>query len=401
MALKIDLQSELGPDVPVDLQKVRRPTYGNFLEAFVPGTVFKHPRGLTVYPAFAQTFATTFMQANPLYLNEVYAREHGFAGLPLSPLMTLNVALSLGVQKDSEKAIAHLGYYDVAFPRVAYAGDTLFSETTVLSRRFRGVDGKGRPRPGIARVRTEGTNQRGETVVSYERSILIPARRAAAPEGDVAQATNGGDGTPGSLSLSLPLTQPETLAPHLSGEAYFEMFDEGEVIVHANGRTVTDEHIAWTYRLGNTHPLHYDRVYCAARTGPLSGEPVVYGGLVFAWLEGLASRDTSENALWDLGYTEGYHTQPVLAEDTLYALSRVLRKEEASFEDEGAHEWPAGIVTLQLVGVKNLHGEEALARYGEALFQKELDKPRDRRLEEKVFEIERRLLVKKAAGWTK
>jgi 2-methylfumaryl-CoA hydratase len=156
---------------------------------------------------------------------------------------------------------------------------------------------------------------------------------------------------------------------------------------------VTDEHIAWTYRLGNTHPLHYDRVYCEARTGPLSGEPVVYGGLVFAWLEGLASRDTSENALWDLGYTEGYHTQPVVAGDTLYAVSRVLRKEE------GPPALEAGLVTLQLIGVKNLSGEEALQRYGAALFQKELSKPRSARLPEKVFEVERRLLVKRAAGW--
>ena len=43
----------------------------------------------------------------------------------------------------------------------------------------------------------------------------------------------------------------------------------------------------------------------------MSGEPIVYGGLVFAWIEGLASRDVSENALGDLGYTEGYHTANV------------------------------------------------------------------------------------------
>ena len=392
MKLEIPLQDELAPEVAVAEEVVRRPGYGRYLEAFAPGATFVHPRGLTVYRALAQSFATTFMQANPLYLNEAYARAHGFDGLPLSPLMVLNVALSLGVQNVSEKAIAHLGYYDVAFPRPAYGGDTLTSETTVLSRRFRGTDGHGRPRPGIVRVRTEGFNQRGETVVRYERAILIPAREAP-PEGEGEQSVPDDGAGPPAHALSLPLSRPETVAPRTGDGTYFEALSEGEIIVHANGRTVTEEHMTWAYRLGNTHPLHYDRVYCAARTGPLSGEPVVYGGLVFAWLEGLASRDTGENALWDLGYTEGYHTQPVVAGDTVYPVSRVLRKED------GPQEAGAGIVTLQLVGVKNISGEEALARYGAALFQKELDKARDERLPEKVFEIERRLLVKKATVW--
>jgi 2-methylfumaryl-CoA hydratase len=83
----------------------------------------------------------------------------------------------------------------------------------------------------------------------------------------------------------------------------------------------------WTYLVGNTHPLHFDRVYSTGLSGKMSGEPIVYGGLVFAWLEGLASRDVSENALWELGFTEGYHTQPAVSGDTVAALSRVVATE--------------------------------------------------------------------------
>jgi 2-methylfumaryl-CoA hydratase len=61
----------------------------------------------------------------------------------------------------------------------------------------------------------------------------------------------------------------------------------------------------------------------------MSGDPIVYGGLVFAWLEGLASRDVSENSVWELGFTEGYHTQPSVSGDTVAALSRVLAAEDA------------------------------------------------------------------------
>ncbi|MDZ7781597.1 MAG: hypothetical protein U5K56_01150 [Halioglobus sp.] len=164
-----------------------------------------------------------------------------------------------------------------------------------------------------------------------------------------------------------------------------------EIIVHANGRTITDEHMALTYMVGNSHPLHFDRVFSGSRSGKMSGEPIVYGGLVFAWLEGLASRDVSENAVWELGFTEGYHTQPAFTGDTLGAISRVLEVEDAP-DAQGL-----GIVTLQLIGVKNLAADDALQRYGADLFVKENDKRElgMDKIPDKIFEIERRLLIKR------
>ena len=121
----------------------------------------------------------------------------------------------------------------------------------------------------------------------------------------------------------------------------------------------------------------------------MSGNPIVYGGLVFAWLEGLASRDISERSVWELGFTEGYHTQPVFAGDTLGALSRVLAVEEAA----GLHGY--GIVTTQLIGVKNLTAAAALDKYAEDLFIKEDSKRAlgKEKISDKIFEIERRLLL--------
>ena len=120
----------------------------------------------------------------------------------------------------------------------------------------------------------------------------------------------------------------------------------------------------------------------------------MYGGLVFAWLEGLASRDVSENAFFELGFTEGYHTQPTFSGDTLYAVTRVLDAENAP----GDLNLRAGVVTLQLIGLKNLCGADALERYGKELFEKENAKPKQgkQKIEAKVFEIERRLLVRRS-----
>ena len=115
----------------------------------------------------------------------------------------------------------------------------------------------------------------------------------------------------------------------------------------------------------------------------------MYGGLVFAWLDGLASRDVSEHAVWELGFTEGYHTQPAFAGDTIGALSRVLAVENIPGVDA------YGVVTLQLIGVKNISAAEALEKHGAELFLKEDTKRAlgKEKIIDKIFEIERRLLV--------
>lgn len=39
----------------------------------------------------------------------------------------------------------------------------------------------------------------------------------------------------------------------------------------------------------------------------MSGNLIVYGGLVFVWLEGLVSCDLFENVIWEFGFIEGYY----------------------------------------------------------------------------------------------
>jgi 2-methylfumaryl-CoA hydratase len=386
LAIKAVKQSEKSKEVAVDLAKVKYPQYGRVLEDFVEGEVFAHPRGITIDRAFAVEFATSFMETNPLYLNAEFAKAHGFKDLVVAPLMVMNIALSLGVQNDSEKAIANLGYYDVHFLKTVYPGDTLRALTKVLKRQE-----KGEGKPGIVTIRTIGLNQKDELVLQYDRKIMVapagkksdPTTVAGQPFPEVKNVTD--------IVLNLPQASVKYPTNLTGTRTYFEDFTVGDIIVHANGRTMTQEHIPWTYRVMNTHPLHYDRLYSTGRSGPMSGEPIIYGGLVFAWLAGLASRDVSENAIWDLGYTEGYHTQPAYAGETVYAISRILSKEE------GPQGLNAGIVTMQLIGIKNIRPKEALEKFGADLFVKENDKKDlgKEKISEKIFEIERRLLIKK------
>ncbi len=385
ISLSLGPQAEIAADVPVELDKTRHPHYGRYLDELEPGQVFEHPRGFTFTAGNMLDFARTYMQANPLYLNTPYARAHGFRDLLASPQMVFNVTLSLGVQNDSEKAIANLGYYQVQFLQPVYPGDTLRSFTRVLERKDRGPD-----KPGITRIRTAAVNQDNAVVLQYERKIFVGWRGNRPPTTPAPKVTTAFPGVEAPV-LQLPLQEAPGTAGLTGPNTYFEDFAPGDIIVHANGRTITEEHMALTYLVGNSHPLHFDREFSSSLSGKMSGEPIVYGGLVFAWLDGLASRDMSENAVWELGFSEGYHTQPAFAGDTVGALSRVLSVEDVAGADG------YGVVTAQLIGVKNVRAAAALDRYGAELFIKEDSKRalgKDK-IVEKIFEIERRLLIKR------
>ncbi|HVO30585.1 MAG TPA: MaoC family dehydratase [bacterium] len=389
MKIRVAPQKEKAPALKFDAGRVKAPQYGRWLEDFREGDVYVHPRGLTIHGGIAQQFATSFHEANPLYLNAEFAKAMGHPNCPASPQLVFNIVLSLGVQNDSEKAIANLGYYDAQFVRFVYPHDTIRAMTKVLN-----VKDRGEGKPGIVSIRTVGINQKDELVLQYDRKIMVArGPDAATKKREESNSTpTVALGFPelkdGAFDVPVPHRPPRNLT---GAHTWFEDFKAGDVIVHANGRTITDEHVAWTYRVGNTHPLHYDRDYSKSLKGAMSGEPIVYGGLVFAWLTGVAGRDTTENAIADIGFTEGYHTAPAVTGDTVHAITRVLDAERVM---PAAADGPieAGVVTMQLIGVKNITSAAALERYGADLFVKENGK--EKKIPEKIFEIERRVLLR-------
>ena len=389
MKYKSNNMTELSQKVPFvpNASNIHSPSYGRYLEDFEEGYIFEHQRGITLTAGFMYDFAMTYFEMNPLHINVEYARSLGYTNIPATPMLVFNIILSLGVQDCSEKAYANLGYYDVHFLKRVYAGDTLRSVTKILEKKTRG-EGK----PGIITLLTVGLNQKDEVIIQYRRKIMVLPK----PEGVAVKKY----GQPSISNLSIFKEQydldilsyrrdavPSNLtSPH----TYYEDFKIGDVITTQSGRTLTNGHFAWTYKVGNTHPLHFDTLFSKSLSGAMSGEPIIYGGLIFACLVGLTGRDVSDNAIWDLGYTEGYHTQPCIAGDTIYAIHRVIGESAIN------NDFHAGMKQFQLIGIKNMTPKEALNKYGADLFIKENDKKDmgKSKIPEKVFEVERQLLLR-------
>ena len=72
----------------------------------------------------------------------------------------------------SGKAIANLGYEEIKHLAPVFIGDTLYAETTILSKR----ESQSKNDRGIVYVETIGRNQRDEEVISFRRNILVKKR---------------------------------------------------------------------------------------------------------------------------------------------------------------------------------------------------------------------------------
>ncbi len=357
---------------------IRTLRYGRMLEDFEVGATYPHPWEVTVDGGTIALYQASFLDATPTYASARFARALGLRERPVHPLLLMNLGLSFSVHDVSEQAIAHLTYENVRFPMACYPGDTVSASSKVLGKKHASSGDR-----GVVHVRTLLETGDGVPVCIFERKALVRANQTLDGRREAPFVYTQPEVDEG-LDRPEPLRRPVPSLERRGGFAGFlEDFAEGDVYYHGNGKTVSEgEHMQLTLLMRNSHPLHFDEGYC--REGhSFTGTRVVYGGLVFALVASLASRDMAGNALWDLGWDKGAHPAGVAAGDTIYAASKVL----------GVRALGGGVgeVTSRLVGLRNLHPETL--GDPDALFLPERDKPKDRRIPQKVFEITRRLLV--------
>lgn len=146
---------------------------------------------------------------------------------------------------------------------------------------------------------------------------------------------------------------------------YFEDFKEGQVFRHARGKTVEPlENVLITNLVMNTAQGHFNEHLM--QSTPFK-QRISYGGVNFSIIMGLASQDTCENAIAELGLDNIRLQTPVFHGDTLYAYSEVLKVKNTDRDD-------AGEVTFRHYGVNQ----------------------RD----EQVFQGDRRVLLKRRSHWS-
>ncbi|HZT83938.1 MAG TPA: MaoC family dehydratase [Gaiellaceae bacterium] len=133
------------------------------------GAVYRSRFGRTVLEADNVWFTLLTANTNPIHFDAEYAATTEWGRPLVDSTFTLALVTGLSVADVSERGV-NLGWREVRLPAPVFAGDTIRAETEVLSKR----ESRSRPGFGVVTVRTRGLNQRDETVIEFERSVLLP-----------------------------------------------------------------------------------------------------------------------------------------------------------------------------------------------------------------------------------
>jgi itaconyl-CoA hydratase len=154
-----------------------RETNGLYYEDFEVGDVFEHRPGRTITDADNIWMTLLTMNVQPVHFDAAYAAQTEWKRMLVDSTFTLALLTGMSVRTVSAKVVANLGWNNVKATLPVFAGDTLYAESTVLSKR----ESKSRPTQGIVTVSTRGINQDGKEVMSFERTMLI-YKRGHSPE---------------------------------------------------------------------------------------------------------------------------------------------------------------------------------------------------------------------------
>lgn len=324
---------------------MRKVTTGRMFEDFAVGQRLLHAVPRTLHGGDISLYMALTGERPPLASSTELARSLGFMRELVPELLVFHVVFGKSVPDVSHNAAANLGYADVRFLRPVYPGDTLVAESEVIGlREVSSGDA------GVVYVRTRGTNQKGQDVVSFVRWVLVPKRDRAAARG-IDKAPQ----VPSVVAVDrLPvpeimnLQRFHDLAWAFGETAYWDDYEPGERLDHPDAMTIEEaDHVQVTRLYHNTAQVHFD---ARGMADSRFGRRIVYGGHVISVAMALA-RNGLQASLGTAAWNGGAHVAPTFAGDTLRAFTEVVERAELGRRDVGA-------LRLRLSAVKNASAAE-------------------------------------------
>jgi acyl dehydratase len=149
--------------------------YGRYFEDFTAGETITHWPGRTITESDNTWFSLLTQNQNPLHIDANYAAKYTQHGRPLV-VGTLVFAIAVGqtVADISGRAIANLEYEKTTHDAPVFIRATIYTRSTILEARLASKGDR-----GVVYLETVATNQRGETVLTFRRRVLVPSRTHA------------------------------------------------------------------------------------------------------------------------------------------------------------------------------------------------------------------------------
>jgi 2-methylfumaryl-CoA hydratase len=301
---------------------------GNFFEDFRVGQEIRHAVPRTITTGDVALYTALYGTRYAVNTSDRFAADVGMARgsgagavAPVDDLITFNVVFGKTVPDISLNAIANPGYAGGRFHKPVYPGDTLSAASRVT-----GLKENSNRKTGVVHVHSKGVNQHGETVLEYNRWVMVRKRDEAAAVPPAVEPDLPKFVKPEDLDPGLPVLDTAKYDLDLAGSRHrWGDYEKGERIDHVDGMTIEEsDHQLATRLYQNTAKVHFN--LHTERQGRF-GKRIVYGGHVISLARSLAFNGLA-NAIRIVAINGGRHVAPSFAGDTIYCWSEILDKAE-------------------------------------------------------------------------
>ena len=303
---------------------------GNFFEDFRLGQIIRHATPRTVTAGDASLYTALYGSRFAVQSSDAFAKAVGYAAAPADDMLTFHVVFGKTVPDISLNAIANLGYAECRFLKAVFPGDTLSTVSEVI-----GLKENSNGKTGTVYVRSVGSNQRGEEVLSYVRWVMVRKRDESAPAPAAHVPQLGKRVDPSQLGAACPAIDRKAWDDGLAGSPHrFGDYAAGEKIDHVDGMTVEEaEHMLATRLFQNTAKVHFNQ---HSESQGRFGRRLIYGGHVISLARALSFNGLA-NAFHVAAINGGRHVAPLFAGGTVHAWSEILETADVpGREDVGA-----------------------------------------------------------------
>ncbi len=314
--------------------------FGNFFEDFEIGQKIVHPLPRTISDGDVSFYIALTGSRFSLNSSDILAQEMGYTKKPLDDLLMFHLTFGKSVQDISLNAIANLGYAEVSFPNPVFVGDTVRLETEII-----GLKENSNGKSGVVYVHSIGYNQDENEVLNLKRWVMVHKRNKGEMSGINIVPTFAKTQAIGE-EINIPVLK-DINTDVTGGNYFFEDYEAGERLNHAEGITIDDsDHTLATKLYQNNAKVHFDDFMM--KSTPM-GQRLMYGGHVISIARSI-SFNGLQNAQWIYSINSGAHANPTYAGDTIYAYTEVVETIDHKRED-------LGLLRLRTVALKNQRPE--------------------------------------------
>lgn len=307
-------------------QEPPTPSSGRFFEDFRLGELITHATPRTLSDGDAALYQALYGDRNILGSSAEAARALGYRDRPLNDWLVFHTVFGKTVADISRHAVANLGYAQGRFLAPVYAGDTLSAQSEVT-----GLKENTSGQSGLVMVETKGSNQHGDTVLSYCRWVMVKKRDVDSPAPQAAHWQVPA-GVVDAAALKAPPVDFTAWDDKAAGSARrFDDYAIGDKLHHGDGMTLEEaDHMMATRSYQNTAAVHFDALLQADSR---YGKRLIYGGHIISHAHAM-SFNGLENAGPVLALNGGTHAAPAFAGDTIYGWSEIVEKADVPTRDD-------------------------------------------------------------------